>query len=175
MFSIFGEGIGVGIHLLLMGALLEGLTIIIHQWLSFPISIPVGIQITLTLLCILFGAFGIIWFNQTLNLIEIHFAGRENRLMTLGPFNYVRHPLYATLLIALPPLFIIWFADSLFFGPWVLIYIIAHFMIMIEERGLIRIFGEEYQLYQRFVPGLFPYKGRGGPRFRKYYESENLK
>ena len=161
---------GVGIYLLLMGVLLEGIAIVFHQQLSLPISIPLGTQIALTVLCIFFCAFGIIWFNKTLNLIEINFAGGENTLMTLGPFNFVRHPLYATLLISLPPLFVIWFADVLFIVSWVLIYIIAYLMIMIEERGLVRIFGEDYLIYKRFVPGLLPYKGRGGARYREYFE-----
>ena len=166
--------LGVGIYLLLMGILLEGVTMIVHQRLSFPIPIPLEIQIALTVFCLLFCVLGVIWFNKTLDLIDIHFAGGENKLMTLGPFNIVRHPLYATLLISLPPLFMIWFADVLFVVPWVLIYIIAYFMIMIEERGLVKIFGEEYRIYGQFVPGLFPYKGFGGARYREYCEHVKL-
>ena len=166
---------GVGIYLLLAGVLLEAITIIVHQRLSFPILLPFWLQIALTLLCVLCCLSGMIWFNKTLNLIKIHLAGDENNLMTYGPFNYVRHPLYATLLVSLPPIVIIWFEDILFIVPWILIYIIAHYIILVEERGLIRIFGEEYKKYKQFVPGLFPYKGAGGVRFRERCEEVKMK
>lgn len=112
-----------------------------------------------------------IWFNKTLDLIGIHLAGGENKLMTHGPFNYVRHPLYGTLIITLPPIFIIWFEDVSFIIPWIMIYVIAQNVIKIEERGLVRIFGEEYEKYREYVPCLIPYKGSGGERFRKYCEN----
>ena len=175
---IFLEGLknlfGVGIYLLLVGILLEVLTLVVHQRLSFPISIPRGIQILLTLLLILGCMFGIIWFNKTLNLVKIHMAGGKNKLMTYGPFNYVRHPLYATMLISLPAIMIIWFLDLLFIVPWVLIFITAYYMILAEERGLVRMFGELYKKYQEFVPMLLPYKGSGGVRFRKYCDNVKL-
>ena len=160
---------GVGIFLLVIGLLLESLTIVLRQWISFPVSLPVGLQIMLTLLCVIFCLSGIIWFNKTLNLVKIYFAGGENKLMTYGPFNYVRHPLYATFLISLPPLMIIWYEDFLFIIPWVFMFIISYYMILLEEQGLIRIFGEAYKIYKEFVPMLLPYKGAGGMRFRKYY------
>ena len=163
--------IGVGIYLLVIGVILEALTIIALQWVSFPISLSIGMQITLSVPCILCCLSGMIWFNKTLNLVKIHFAGGENKLMTDGPFNYVRHPLYAALLISLPPLLLIWYADILFVVTWALIFISAHFMILVEEKGLIRIFGEEYETYKKYVPGLLPYKGAGGMRYRQHLEN----
>ena len=37
-----------------------------------------------------------------------------------------------------------------------------------EEQVLVRIFGEDYRNYQRFVPALIPYKGAAGRRYREY-------
>lgn len=166
--------LGVGIYLLLIGMILEILTINAMRWISFPISVSKGMQISLTLICVIFCLMGMIWFNKTLNLIEINLAGGENRLMTYGPFNYVRHPLYATLLITLPPLLVIWFKNLVFIVPWVLMYFISHFLIQVEEKNLVRIFGDEYIHYKQFVPELFPYKGANGLRFRKYSENMNI-
>jgi protein-S-isoprenylcysteine O-methyltransferase Ste14 len=106
-----------------------------------------------------------IWFNRSLDLIKINFSNGENRLITHGPFAYVRHPLYSALIITIPPLFIIWFVDLLFFIPWILIILISHFIVSIEERGLIDAFGENYEKYRKSVPALLPYKGASGKRF----------
>ena len=146
---------------------LEILMVAVHANASLPISIPLTWQITLTSVCVVLCFSGIIWFNKTLDLVEIYLAGGENKLITWGPFNYVRHPLYATLMFTLPPLFIIWWQDLLFIVPWILIFLIAKYLVKIEEDGLVTIFGEAYQRYREFVPGLITYKGAGGERFRK--------
>jgi protein-S-isoprenylcysteine O-methyltransferase Ste14 len=162
--------LGVGIYLLLTGILLEILTMVLLAYMSLPISIPFAWQIICTGICVVLCLSGIIWFNKTLDLAEIYLAGGENKLITRGPFNYVRHPLYATLMLTLPPLFIIWWQDLLFILPWILIFLIARYFVKIEENGLVSMFGEAYHQYQEFVPGLIPYKGAGGEKFRKHHK-----
>jgi len=163
--------LGVGIYLLLVGIMLEALMILAHNYVSIPISINVGWKITLTILCGLLCISGMVWFNKTLDLADIYLAGGENVLMTYGPFNYVRHPLYATLMLTLPPIFILWFQNLLFVIPWILIFLVAVNMIKVEEMGLERLFGGAYGVYKDFVPSLIPYKGRGGEKYRKYCEN----
>ncbi|MFN2236789.1 MAG: methyltransferase family protein [Anaerolineales bacterium] len=162
--------LGVGIYLLLIGILLEILTMVLHAYGSLPISIPLAWQFICTGICVILCFSGIIWFNRTIDLADIYLAGGENKLITRGPFNYVRHPLYATLILTLPPLFIIWWQDLLFILPWILIFLIAKYLVKIEEDGLVSMFGEAYQRYQEFVPGLIPYKGAGGEKFRRNVE-----
>jgi Na+-translocating ferredoxin:NAD+ oxidoreductase RnfD subunit len=44
--------VGAGIHLLLLGLLLEGVTLIARRWISFPISLTFETQLLLTFLCL---------------------------------------------------------------------------------------------------------------------------
>lgn len=160
--------LGAGPLLLLMGIFFEFLAVLIRRWFSFPVSLHFEAQVLLTIFCISICLLGMIWFHRSLNLVKVNLLNGEKKLITHGPFCYVRHPLYATLLHTLPPLMIIWFSDLLFILPWIIIVISSHYTIRLEERGLIREFGDEYEDYRRFVPSLVPYKGAGGRRFREY-------
>ena len=171
LLKAFRNLLGVGLYLLLIGLLLEALTIGVRQWVSFPISLSVEARVVLTIICVLVCLLGVIWFNYSSNLVRVHLVGEENKLITNGPFNYVRHPLYATLLITLPPLLIIWFADLILIIPWVVMFIIAQYVVLLEERGLVKVFGEDYKRYKKYVPALLPYKGVGGERYRAHTDT----
>jgi protein-S-isoprenylcysteine O-methyltransferase Ste14 len=125
-------------------------------------------QILLTFPLVAACILGVIWFNRTLNLIKVHLLDGEHELVTHGPFAYVRHPLYTTIMLTVPPLAIVWFSDLVFAIPWILILIISHYVVSFEERGLIEAFGNEYERYRRYVPALLPYKGAGGRRYREH-------
>jgi protein-S-isoprenylcysteine O-methyltransferase Ste14 len=163
--------LGVGPHLLLIGLFLEGLTLIVRRWVSLPIPLALGVQVFLTIPCIVACLWGMIWFNRSLNLIKANLLNGSRELVTHGPFAYVRHPLYSTLLITIPPLIVIWFADLLFLIPWVLTFIVSHYVLSIEEQGLVQAFGQEYETYRQYVPALLPYKGNGGQRYREHRDS----
>lgn len=164
----FKNLLGAGPHLLLLGLILEGMTIVCRRWVSFPFSITVKMKVVLSAPCIVLCLLGVIWFNSALNLIKVNLLNGKNELVTRGPFNYVRHPLYSALVIGIPPLMIIWYSDFLFVIPWVLILFLSHYVVSLEERGLIETFGENYEKYRRYVPALLPYKGAGGRRFREH-------
>jgi protein-S-isoprenylcysteine O-methyltransferase Ste14 len=166
--------VGVGMHLLLLGLFLECLTLVIQQWISFPISLTLETQILLTVPWVAACLLGMIWFNRSLDLIEVHLLNGKNELITRGPFAYVRHPLYSTLMITIPPLVMIWLSDLLFFISWVLVLIVSHYIVRLEERGLIEVFGEDYERYRRYVPALLPYKGAGGQRYREPCDDSEL-
>ena len=159
---------GVGLYLLLLGLLLEGLTVILWLWVSFPIPLTLQAQILLTIPCAVACILGVIWFNRTLNLVKAHLLGGKHELVTHGLFAYVRHPLYATIMLTVPPLVIVWFADWLFLIPWMLIVIASHFIVAFEERGLVEAFGQDYERYRGYVPALLPYKGAGGRHYREH-------
>ena len=163
----FKNLLGVGPHLLLLGLLFEGATIAIRKWFSLSFPMAFELQIILTVLFVTVCLLGMFWFNRSLNLIKVNLLNEKRKLITHGPFNYVRHPLYSTLILTIPPIMIIWFSDFLFFIPWVLLLILSHYLVFVEERRLIEIFGEEYEKYRRFVPSLLPYKGAGGQNYRE--------
>lgn len=159
---------GVGPHLLLLGIILEALTIASRRWVTLPISLSFELRVVFCMICIVVCLIGMIWFNRWLNLIKVNLSATESKLVTHGPFNYVRHPLYATLLFTIPPILIACFSDLLFLFTWIVIFVISHFIVILEEQVLVRKFGEEYTNYQRFVPALIPYKGAAGRRYREY-------
>lgn len=83
-------------------------------------------------------------------------SGRTEPLIVLGPYRYVRHPIYFSVL-------------SLVFGWWLLLdytflsfasvllllwfkFVVAPF----EEKELVAIFGDQYKAYAKDVPGLIP-------------------
>ena len=166
----FKNLLGAGPYLLLLGLLFESITISIRRWISFPISISILMQIILTTLCIIVFLASMIWFNRSLNLIKVNLLDEKKVFITHGPFNYVRHPLYSTLLLTAPPIFIIWFSDLLLITPWVVILVLSHYVVILEEQELIKIFGDKYEKYRRFVPALLPLKGNGGKLYRKHYD-----
>ena len=170
----FKNLLGVGLHLLLLGLLLEGVTMVIRQWISIPVLLTLEMQILLTVPCAAACLLGMIWFSRSLNLIKAHLLNGKSELVTHGPFAYVRHPLYATMMITIPPLVIVWFSDLLFLIPWVLMFVVSHYIVPLEERGLIKAFGEDYESYRRHVPALLPYKGAGGQRYRENRDDADL-
>lgn len=159
--------LGVGRHLLLIGFIIEGLTIICNQRVSFPIRWNLETQILLTILCGIVCFTCIIWTHRLIIKIGVNLSNEQNELITAGSFAYVRHPLYSTLIMTIPPLLIIWFADFLFFIPWIIIIVASHFVVSIEERGLVDVFGETYEEYRKNVPALIPYKGAVGKGLKK--------
>lgn len=80
---------------------------------------------------------------------------REISFRILGPYRWVRHPIYLFLLV------MIWScpnltADRLLFDILWTIWIITG--TILEERDLVAALGDEYRAYQREVPMLIPYR-----------------
>jgi protein-S-isoprenylcysteine O-methyltransferase Ste14 len=158
--------LGVGPHLLLLGIALEGLTMLIRRWVTLPIPLTLASQALLAVPCVILCAAGIIWFNVSLDLVAVHLSSGKQELLADGPFAYVRHPLYAVVMLTTPPLVVIWVADWVFLIPWILTVVSAHGIVRLEERGLVDTFGEDYDRYRELVPALIPYKGAAGKRTR---------
>lgn len=99
-----------------------------------------------------------------LNERDIARADGPPSLSIQGAYGVVRHPLYAFTLaaIALTPYLSL---DRLWI--FVLSCLYLSIGIPIEERKLVRIFGDEYRVYQRRVPAVMP----AWPLFKKLFYS----
>jgi len=80
-------------------------------------------------------------------------ADRHERLVTSGPYRWVRHPLYSTAIAT----FWLWPDMTLnrlaFFAVCSAYFYLGSFP---EERKLVQEFGEAYRRYQRAVPRMIP-------------------
>jgi protein-S-isoprenylcysteine O-methyltransferase Ste14 len=98
-----------------------------------------------------FDPFGII---PILNYIR----GKEkavSQFIVKGPYRFVRHPLYTTMIImfwSYPILTL----DRILFNCLFTAYMVVG--TLLEERDLVRIFGADYLAYQEKVPMLVPYR-----------------
>ena len=87
----------------------------------------------------------------------------QHKLITDGPYQRIRHPMYAALI----PYFLSWCllsANLLYFLAWILVVIFMVARISSEEVMLIDQFGDEYREYMTRTGRLFP-------RIRKKDES----
>lgn len=72
-----------------------------------------------------------------------------------GPYRWVRHPLYSGILVLLWTIPDIT-ADRFLFNVLWSVWIVG--ATLLEERDLVREFGEQYRAYQRNVPMLVPFR-----------------
>ncbi len=109
---------------------------------------------------------GFFWGNRSLGsfdplgvkVISRHMRGKISVQMPLkvqGAYQWVRHPLYFFSLIMLWSCPIIT-ADRLLFNLMWTTWIITG--TVLEERDLVREFGQQYREYQKMVPMIIPYK-----------------
>ncbi len=105
------------------------------------------------------------WVLRTLgaNVTETVLTKSDHRLVTTGPYAWVRHPLYATgstLFLSIGLMAANWFILL-----WAVIALmgIRLSVIPVEERALVAKFGNQYRRYQRRTGMLLPsLRGRGG-------------
>jgi protein-S-isoprenylcysteine O-methyltransferase Ste14 len=90
------------------------------------------------------------FFARTVQIEQGH------RLITSGPFRWIRHPAYTGMLIMDASIL-------LALGTWVgalvmlaLMLLAALYRIRVEEKALIETFGDEYRAYQQRTALLFP-------------------
>lgn len=117
--------------------------------LSFTKSVRIGLGLPLTAL----GLILFFWAHVHLGtnwspVIEKKFAPTR-KLVTTGPYQYVRHPTYLASFIVLAGLFM-FSANWLLAGiPFVLLIVFYSIKIPREERELLRNFGTRYKNYRK--------------------------
>ncbi len=94
--------------------------------------------------------------GATLRFWASGYLRKDSKLSVGGPYAYVRNPLFlGTYLMAIGAAvaaqsFVLFIGVSFFFVS------VYYFIILDEEKKLLRIFGEPYELYCRAVPRFFP-------------------
>jgi protein-S-isoprenylcysteine O-methyltransferase Ste14 len=103
------------------------------------------------LLCVSHKVLGGNW-SPCLNLKK----SNPKKLVTKGPYRYIRHPIYSTSFILIIGFWL--FIDNWFFGGLPLIYQLILYSTNInkEEQILIKRFGQKYQNYMKKTGRLFP-------------------
>jgi protein-S-isoprenylcysteine O-methyltransferase Ste14 len=148
-------------YVMISGSLLAGLTL---SWQPLP-GAPIWHGPTWIVAISLLAGLGIgvccRWFDHDeflgLRQAWTGIAGTTGPLHIDGPYRFVRHPIMLGLLIALwaQPIMP---SELLLMNGGMTIYILI--AIRLEERGLVREFGEEYEKYRREVPALIPFINR---------------
>ena len=93
---------------------------------------------------------------------SLHVEIRENhQFVRTGPFRWVRHPTYFSMILELLGLGLIMNATYTLVIVAVIFVPTLAFRINHEERALVEKFGDAYQDYQRNTPAVFPYKRPG--------------
>jgi protein-S-isoprenylcysteine O-methyltransferase Ste14 len=94
--------------------------------------------------------------NLGRNVSETVLTKAHHSLVTTGPYQWVRHPLYATggaLLVAVGLIAANWFILLLATAAVVLVRVLV---VPREERELIAKFGDDYRRYRERTGGMFP-------------------
>ncbi len=152
--------------------LLAGLTfffISFYFWKPLPVDLSPALHLILLIIgCLLYfpGMAFLLWARLTLGKMYFVSTGlgaqlfADHRLITSGPFNIVRHPMYLGLLAAS-------IGSLLLYHTWTTLgyALFAPFVlrrIRREEQVLAAEFKDEWSAYCRRIPALFPRLGQKG-------------
>jgi protein-S-isoprenylcysteine O-methyltransferase Ste14 len=79
-------------------------------------------------------------------------------LVKTGPFRYLRHPVYLSMILELAAFILICSAWGMLLLVPVLFIPAMIMRLRLEEPAMVEKFGDAYRDYQRRVPMLIPYK-----------------
>jgi len=128
------------------------------SWLAWSSwTLPLWIRflgVILTFLCVP----AIRWMFVSIgnNISETVLTKRTHQLVMIGPYRWIRHPLYSFALLEMFALSLVasnWF---LFIFPCILTIVFRLFVIPREEANLVKLFGKQYEDYMHHTGTLFP-------------------
>jgi len=145
-------------------ALLALVVLNVPYWFSTPISIPQLISWSLLLVSAYLAISSILTFRKSgapdpsiKDTSRIGFE-KTTRLITHGPYRFIRHPMYASLLLLALGVFLKQI-NIITFLLLLLIFMALVATALLEEKENVNIFGNEYMNYmrhtRRFIPFLF--------------------
>jgi protein-S-isoprenylcysteine O-methyltransferase Ste14 len=93
---------------------------------------------------------------------------KPGQLITQGPFALCRNPIYSSIIVFIIPSLALIFHSGLIFSIALVLYLGFKISIHGETNVLRRIFGEEYEIYEKLVNEIFPF-----PRY--FFPGEGIK
>jgi len=140
-------------------------------WKPLPVQPPWWLRLALSVLGVLIflPALGLyLWGLRTLGESFNASSGfgvrlqMAHRLVTTGPFAYLRHPMYLAVMLSA-------WGGLLLFRTWtMLVFAILMFGLVVrahrEEQAMAQAFGRQWELYKRMVPAWIPNLDRILPR-----------
>lgn len=85
---------------------------------------------------------------------------KPGRLITTGPFALCRNPIYSSIIVFIIPALALIFHSGLLFSIALVLYLGFRISIHGETIVLRRIFGEDYEIYEKSVNEIFPFPGQ---------------
>jgi protein-S-isoprenylcysteine O-methyltransferase Ste14 len=82
---------------------------------------------------------------------------KPGNLITQGPFALCRNPIYSSIIVFIIPSLALIFYSGLVFSIALVLYLGFRISIHGETNVLRRIFGEEYEIYEKSVNEIFPF------------------
>jgi len=146
---------------LLIGVFYFGFCLVIWRPLPLALSLPARIAaLVLGTLLYFPGLALVLWGRLALGRLYDVSSGfgaqlyANHRLVTHGPFAFVRHPMYLGLLVAA-------LGGLLIYRVWTLVFLVVNFLGLVfrarrEEQILAIEFGEQWEAYCQRVPGWIP-------------------
>lgn len=109
--------------------------------------------------------FGLIWLASGIAFwayAAVYFLKyfKPGRLITAGPFALCRNPIYSSIIIFIIPALGLIFHSGLVLSIALVLYLGFSISIHGETTVLRRIFGEEYERYEKSVNEIFPFPSR---------------
>lgn len=125
------------------------------QWGSVPTFLPLRLVAAVVALGALAVLVATHWFLDD-NFSPLSSATEDQTLVTVGPFRFVRHPMYASLVVMLLAIGV-FSANWVVTGPTITAFVVGlSYRIPIEEAALAARFGWHYQDYKARTPMLVP-------------------
>lgn len=146
--KIFGVG--------LTGAAISLIFLFVFVWMDTLISLPIipdDMDLTkiLGIILIILGLGLHFWSFMTLRNWWI-----DDKLCTIGPFKYFRHPMYAAWVTFICPGLAL-YLNSWLYLIWIFIlHLIWHGLVKKEERIMLDLFGNSYKEYAKKTGRFFP-------------------
>jgi protein-S-isoprenylcysteine O-methyltransferase Ste14 len=84
-------------------------------------------------------------------------SGRTEPLIIMGPYRYIRHPIYSSVFLLLLGWWLLLDYTFLLLAATLLLLWFKFVVVPFEERELVAIFGDQYENYAKEVPSLIPF------------------